>query len=186
MTFEAFTDEQLEPIRAIRDDWPESVDWTKFRRGIEGQRQIYWSQHAGRKKFGLPPKMRKRLEGLLRQARKLQADVNSLPDHVLHGAPDFGFNSLEEWLQNWLSIYEGLEGPFSSGFYGRSDYYRDQLCEWLLIEWVNTLGGKLSYSRKLDGTPYGPLIEFLAITLKAIVGKAPGASGIAKIIDEFR
>jgi hypothetical protein len=30
------------------------------------------------------------------------------------------------------------------------------------------------------------LIDFLTLTMKAIAGKAPGPSGIAKIIDQYR
>ncbi len=186
MTFKEFTDEQWAALRAVRDDWPEGVDWSEFRRKLDGQGRMYWSQHEGRKQFGLPPKMRKRLEGLLRQSRKLQGDLSSLPRHVLYGAPDFGFNAVEEWLQNWLFIYKSLEGPDAFGFSGRSDYYRDMLCKWLVVEWGDTLGGELSFARDQYEVPYGPLIDFLSITLTAILGKAPGPSGLAKIIDQYR
>lgn len=187
MTFKAFTEDQWNTIRSVRDDWPDDIDWSKLRRELEGQGRLYWMQHKGRKEFGLPPMMRKHLDGLVQKSRKLQGELSSLPPHVLSGAPDFAFfNALEEWLQNWRSIYESLEEPMSFGFSGRSDYYRDMLCEWLLIEWVNTLGGELSFSRDQFETPYGPLNDFLSIILTAILGRAPGPSGLAKIIDQYR
>jgi hypothetical protein len=106
--------------------------------------------------------------------------MKRLPDHVLHRAPDL--KPVEQWLQDWFFIYEAID----HGFSGRSDYYRDLLCEGLLSEWVETLGGELSFSRDKNETPYGPLIDFLSITLKATLGRAPGPSGIAKIIDRYR
>jgi hypothetical protein len=125
----------------------------------------------------------KRPDVLLRQTRKLQEGLKSVPDHVLTGAPEFGLNSLEQRLQDWLSLHAALGGPF---FSGRNEYYRDLLYEALLAEWVDTLGGQLSFARDQYEQPYGPLIDFLSITLKAILGRAPGPSGIAKIIDKYR
>jgi hypothetical protein len=187
MTFNAFTDVQLAAIRSLRGQWPESIDWSKLRRQLEGQGRMYWSLHEGRREFGQPSKMRKRLEGILRQSRKLQRGLSALPRHIFYGrAPVIDFDALEQWLQDWLFIYESLEGPDASGFSGRSDYYRDLLCEWLLDDWVNTLGGELSFSRDEYEKPYGPLIDFLSITLTAILGKAPGPSGLAKIIEDYR
>jgi hypothetical protein len=56
----------------------------------------------------------------------------------------------------------------------------------LLALWIDLFDGDLSFSRKLDGTPFGPLVEFLTLTLRAITGRAPGPDGIAKIIDQYR
>jgi hypothetical protein len=183
-TFETFSEEQWQALRSVRKDWPDGVDWVGFRWNLEGQGQLYWSQHEGRKKFGKPSVMRKRLKAVEGQLRKLQAGLKSLPDHVTHGAPDLA--PVQQWVQDWLFIYEHLETGDKFGFAGRSDYYRDMLCEWLLIEWVNTLGGDLSFSRDQFEIPYGPLIDFLSIILTAILGRAPGPSGIAKMIDQCR
>ncbi len=184
LKFERFSEETWQALCAVRDDWPDCVDWWKFRRETEDQGRAYWKMHEARRKFGLPSEMRKRLKTVQGQLRKLQAGMKSLPDHVSHRAPDL--SPVEQWLQDWLLLYESLEERMSFGFSGRSDYYRDMLCEWLSIEWVTTLGGELSFSRDQNETPYGPLIDFLSITLKAILGKAPGPSGIAKIIDQYR
>ena len=158
---------------------------------------------VARKFFGPPAKIRKRLERLLQQIRNLQIEVKSLPDFVLSDAPDsgvepldgapvfsfkpapdFSFKPQEQWLQDWFFAYKNVDRAPCSG---RSDPIRDLLLyESLLEQWVGPLGGKLAYSRRLDGTPYGPLIEFLTITLKAILGEAPGPHGIAKIIERYR
>ena len=71
-------------------------------------------------------------------------------------------------------------------FRGRKDPYRHWLELGLLALWIDLFEGDLSFSRKLDGTPYGPLVEFLTLTLHAITGSAPGPAGIAKIIDQYR
>jgi hypothetical protein len=203
MTFTAFTEEDWQAIRSVRDDWPDGVDWLAVRRRLEARGRRYWMDTVSRKSSGPPAKIRKRLERLLQQIRNLQVEVKSLPDYVLRHAPDsgdelldsapvfsfepapdFGFKPQEQWLQDWLFAYENADrAPFS----GSRDPVRDLLLyESLLEQWVAPLGGKLAYSRRLDGTPYGPLIEFLTITLKAYLGKAPGPHGIAKIIERYR
>jgi hypothetical protein len=80
-------------------------------------------------------------------------------------------------------LYEHYAGPL---YRGRSDPTRVNLEIDLLEYWTDKLGGQLSFSRKLDGTPCGPLVEFLTLTLHAITGSAPGPAGIAKIIDLYR
>jgi hypothetical protein len=184
LKFERFSDEQWQALLCVRDDWPDGVDWWEFRRDAEIQGWNYWKMHEGRKKYGKRSAIRKRLKAAERHLRKMQAELKSLPNHVTHSAPDLA--SMDQWLQDSLSFNEILEERFAYGFAGRSDYYRDMLCEWLLVEWVNTLGGELSYSRRLDGTPYGPFIDFLSIVMTAILGRAPGPSGLAKIIDQYR
>ena len=200
MTFTAFTEEDWQAIRSVRDDWPDGVDWSAVRQKLEASGRWYWTVTVSRKSHGPPAKIRKRLERLLQQIRNLQIEVKSLPGYVLcfaadpllkpgapvslKPAPDFSFKPQEQWLQDWLFIYENMgRAPIS----GRSDPVRDLLLyESLLEQWVGPLGGKLAYSRRLDGTPYGPLIDFLTITLKAILGEAPGPHGIAKIIERYR
>jgi hypothetical protein len=76
-----------------------------------------------------------------------------------------------------------LAGP---AFRGRKDPIRHWLEIRLLARWIGYLDGDLSFSRKLDGTPSGPLVEFLTLTLKAILNTAPGPDGIATIIDQHR
>jgi len=57
----------------------------------------------------------------------------------------------------------------------------------LISIWIDA-GGELSYSRKKDDptTPYRPLVDFLTLTLKAILGETFRPSGIAKMIDRHR
>ncbi|MCK1356585.1 MULTISPECIES: hypothetical protein [unclassified Bradyrhizobium] len=184
MTFNALTDEQWNAILAVRPDWPRGIDWEGFRKAFEVQGQLYWEQHEGRRRLGTPSIILKHLKTLHQTFSKAQTEMKRLPDHVKHSAPDLERN--KQWTQDQIAFYEAIMEPMSLGFSGRSDYYRDMLCEWLMIEWITTLGGELTYSRKFDGDPYGPLIEFLRLSLKAILGKAPGTSGIAKIIDDFR
>jgi hypothetical protein len=82
-----------------------------------------------------------------------------------------------------LPRYEYLAGP---QFRGRKDPNRHWLELGLLTLWTDLFKGDLSFSRKLDGTPYGPLVKFLKLTLHAITGTAPGPAGIAKIIVRYR
>jgi hypothetical protein len=167
----------------VREDWPDGVDWIGLRWELEGQGQLYWVQHECRKKFNYSV-IRKRLQAVERHLRKMQVELRSLQDHVTLRAPDLA--PMEQWLQDSLSCYEVLGERFANGFTGRSDFYRDMLYDGLITEWVNTLGGDLSFSRDQYETPSGPLIDFLSITLKAILGKAPGQPGLAKIIDKYR
>jgi hypothetical protein len=186
VTFEAFTEEQWTAIRAVRDDWPDDIDWSEIRGDIEGTGSVYWSMRNSRLEWGPPAKFCKRLDSLLRQSRELQGALKKLPDKLFALGPDPGLNylnSLDRWLQGLLLAYERLAGP---EFSGRSDYYRDWLYQGLLEEWEGPLGGDLSFSRRLDNTPYGPLIDFLTLTVKAILGKAPGPSRMAKIIEQYR
>ncbi|WP_369720333.1 hypothetical protein AB8Z38_24570 [Bradyrhizobium sp. LLZ17] len=156
------------------------IDWIKFRAELEAQGQIYWIQHKNRKKIETPSAMRKRLKAIEGQLGKLEAAINSVP----YTPPDL--TPVRQWVQDLFLLYASLEAADKFGFAGRSNYFRDMLCEWLLIEWVNTLGGDLSFSRDEFQTPYGPLIDFLSIVLTAILGRAPGPSGAAKIIEQHR
>jgi hypothetical protein len=62
MTFKQLTQEQWEDLRAIRDDWPNGIDWSEFRREPEARGRTYWSSHEVRDAFGVPSTMRKRME----------------------------------------------------------------------------------------------------------------------------
>jgi hypothetical protein len=128
-------------------------------------------------------KIRDGLRTALRLLRELQAAVNALPYPFPESSPDFNLEEQERWLQEWLVHYEYLAG---SRFRGRRDPYRHWLELGLLALWIDLFDGDLSFSRKLDGTPFGPLVEFLTLTLRAITGRAPGPDGIAKIIDQYR
>lgn len=184
MTFQAFTEEQWRAICSIRDNWPDGIDWLEVRSEIERLGETFWWMRQNRLQFGPPGKFGETLKRLLRQTHKLQDALKALPDRVLADAPDPRLKLLERRLQDWLLLSEMILTRPS--FSRRSDAYREWLCAGLLGEWVGRLGGNLSFSRKLDNKPYGPLIDFLTLTLKAILGEAPGPSGIAKIIERYR
>ena len=138
---------------------------------------------AQRSHLGSPVKIRNSLRTALRLTRELQAAMNALPDPLRGSSPDPNLEEQDRRLQSWLVHYEQLAGP---AFRGRKDPYRYWLELGLLTLWIDLFEGDLSFSRKLDGTPCGPLVNFLKLTLHAITGSAPGPDGIAKIIDQYR
>jgi hypothetical protein len=184
MTFNAFTDEQWQAIRVVRDDWPEGTDW---RGKIEQAGREVWEWRAERKTGleklrGKSARERKKVDGILRLIRQLQkawAD-SSLDDTDL---PDPGLELRQERAELWLYDYETWVTPYA----GQSDPIREHLYWRLMSIWIEA-GGELSYSRKKDdpGTPYRPLVDFLTRTLEAILSKTYQPSSIAKIIDRHR
>jgi hypothetical protein len=189
MTFTAFTEAQWsaiwKTIRSIdRDEWPDGIE-AQARESIELSGWTFWNMRHLRLQLGPPAKLLKSLKSLLRQTRKLQdALTASLPDKLLALGPvPQPLERLDQWLQGLLMIYETVTGP---QFSRRSDAHRNWLYVRLLETW-ESLGGQLSFSREQPANrPYGPLIEFLTLTVTAILGKAPGPSGMAKIIDQYR
>jgi hypothetical protein len=133
--------------------------------------------------LGSPVKIRDHLRTALRLIRELQAVMNALPDSVRGSSPDLDLEELDRGFQSWLVRYEYLAGP---AFRGAKDPYRHWLELGLLTLWTDLFKGDLSFSRKLDGTPHGSLVEFLTLTLHAVTGSAPGPTGIAKIIENYR
>jgi hypothetical protein len=120
------------------------------------------------------------LTGQLQHAwTKLAGDVDFIEDDL----PDPGLKLREQRLRAWLSDYNG----WVTQFRGKSDPIQEHL-EWQLMSmWIHA-GGELEYSRKKDdtGTPYGPLVDFLALTLEAVLAKKYQPSGIAAMIDRHR
>ena len=133
--------------------------------------------------LGSPVKIRDGLRTALRLIRELQAAMNALPARLRESSPDLNLEEQDRRLQSWLVHYEYFAGP---QFRGQKDPNRHLLELGLLTLWIDLFDGDLSFSRKLDGTPYGPLVKFLTLTLHAITGSAPGPAGIAKIIDKYR
>lgn len=185
VTFTALSEAKWQAIRSTRDDWPEGTDW---RGEIEqvgrqftearAEREAWLKKLRGEK----PATAKERVDRALLLTRELQkawAD-SSLDDTDL---PDPGLKLREQRAEVWLYNY----GTWVTPFAGQSDPMQKQL-EWTLMSiWVEA-GGKLDYSRMKNdpGTPYGPLVDFLALTLKAILGKTYQSSGIAKMIDSHR
>ena len=142
-----------------------------------------WQVMQAQRDLGSPVTIRDRLRTMLRLIRKLQAAMNALPDPFRGSSPDPNLEQLYRGFQSWLVRYEYLAGP---AFRGPRDPYRHWLEVGLLTLWTDLFTGVISFSRKLDGTPRGPLVEFLTLTLHAITGSAPGPTGIAKIIEKYR
>ncbi len=97
--------------------------------------------------------------------------------------PDPGLKLREQRAEVWLYHY----GDHVSSFSNQRDPIQDGL-EWELMSiWIEA-GGELSFSRKKDDstTPYRPLVNFLTLTLEAIIGKTYQPSGIADIIENHR
>jgi hypothetical protein len=69
---------------------------------------------------------------------------------------------------------------------GRNNPHRKFLYGGVLDLWRG-LGQGLQYARSSNGTPHGPLIRFFAAVVEPVLGdEAPGAHGIAEIIDRER
>jgi hypothetical protein len=178
-----FTDEQWGTIRSVRNSWPDDIDLVQVRGTMELLGRMYLMGRVLRLHLGSPVKIRDSLRTALRSIRKLQAAMNALPVDIRGSSPDFDLEEQDRRLQSWLVRYEYYAGP---QFRGRKDPNRHLLELGLLTLWVDSFNGDTSFTRKLDGTPYGPLVEFLTLTLAAITGSAPGPDAIAKIIDKYR
>jgi hypothetical protein len=117
---------------------------------------------------------------LQKEWAKLADDYDEFSDDDL---PDPGLWLRIQRLETWLSNYINWVTPFR----GTSDPIQEHLGEQLMTMWIEA-GGELGYSRKKDdaGTPYGPLVYFLALTLEAVLGEKYQPSGIAAMIDRQR
>jgi hypothetical protein len=180
-----FTDEQWKAVRSARK-WtgPDHViDWEEVRVKIEEAGREALQLRHNRSYLGSPVEIRNSLRKVLRLRRELQAAMNVLPEAIRGSRPEPNLEEQDRRLQSWLDRYEEIAGP---AFRGRKDPVRSWLEMRLLTCWIGYLEGELSFSRKIDGTPCGPLVDFLTLTLQAIVGSAPGPDGIAKIIDYYR
>jgi hypothetical protein len=187
VTFKALTEEQWKAIHSTRN-WAKGIDW---RSEIDGIGRDYWDFQAARqvwvkKLLGKQPaKQRGKINKALTSIRQSQEALARVVDDGLldDDFPRPDLESLEMRLEAWLSDYDIWVNPFA----GKSNPIQWQL-EWRLMDLWKRSGGKLDWSRKKDdpGTPYGPLIDFLTLAIKAILGRALGPSGIAKMIDRHR
>src|SRR6516164_5276943 len=188
MTFTALSEEQWQAIRSTRKNWPEDVDW---RREIERIGQDIWELQALKEMWvnklrgKQPAKQREKIRKAWILMRQLEKILAELADDGLFGDdfPPPNLNWPEHRIKEWLSDYNFLVRPFA----GQSNPIQSEL-EWRLMKLWERSGGKLRYSRRKDdpGTPYGPLIDFLTLTLNAILGKTLKPSGVARLIDRHR
>jgi hypothetical protein len=178
-----FTDKQWEAIRSVRKSWPDDIDWVLARDAMERLGRPSVAMRTQRSHLGSPVKIRNGLRTAQRLTRELQAALNALPAPLRGSSPDPNLEEQDRRLQSLLVHYEYLAGP---EFRGRRDPYRNWLALGLLALWIDLFKGDHSFSRKLDGTPNGPLVKFLTLTLHGITGSAPGPAAIAKIIEQYR
>ncbi|MGX9426136.1 MULTISPECIES: hypothetical protein [Bradyrhizobium] len=188
MTFTALSEAQWQAIRSTRNGWPDGIDW---RHEIEGIGRDYWEAQGTREMWlkklrgKKPAKQREKIYKAWMSMRQSQKALAGLVDDGLldDDFPHPDLESPEQRLESWLSDYDVWVRPFA----GQSNPIQTEL-EWRLIDLWKRSGGKVDWSRKKDdsGTPYGPLISFLTLTINAILGKALRPSGIAKMVDRHR
>lgn len=214
MTFTAITEAQWQPIQSTHN-WPEGNDWRGGIDQIgrdyweaEATRKKWVDSLQGKK----PAKQREKVHRAWMSTRRMQKELTELADDSLlyndFVLPDL--ESLENRLEAWLSDYDLWVGSFA----GKSNPIQAEL-EWRLLDLWRRSGGKLAYSRMKEkgpssrrvrtgrgaaalddrqdhadaerpNTPYAPLLDFLRLTLSAILGKTYRPSGVAKIIDRHR
>jgi hypothetical protein len=213
-TFTARFDEQWQAIRSIHD-WPVGTDWRGEIERIgrdywEAQttREMWVKRLHGKQ----PAKQRKKIEQALVSIRQSQKALTVPVDNGRLLDDDFPHPNLshpEHCLKEWLSDYDLWVRPFA----GKRNPIQAEL-EGRLINCWKRSGGKPGYSRKKEkhlligaqtgrgaaardarqdhadaerpNTPYAPLVDFLTLTLNAILGKALKPSGVAKVIDRHR
>jgi hypothetical protein len=191
MTFEKFTDETWDAIRATRDGCPDEIDWPKARdlieevgrecSAVEDQREERRRSVAYKEDLD---RARRNLIGL--QAMLLRLEAQSPSGDDLVGLPDPGLKRYEARLDELATQYETWCTPFG----GRKNRNRETLNNRLLAIWEEQLHGRLrsskSSSRNKAEEPIGPLVRYLRLTLKAILGESPGPHGIKDIIDKAK
>jgi hypothetical protein len=213
--FTALSEEHWQAIRSIRDDWLVGIDLRGEierigRRYWEAQttREMWVKRLHGKQ----PAEQRKKIYKALVSIRQSQKMLAALADDGLldNDFPHPDLDSPDYRLEAWLSDYDIWVKPFA----GKSNPIQAEL-EWRLIHLWKMSGGKPGYSRKKEkgrssrrahtgrgatardnrqdhadaerpNTPYGPLVDFLKLTLSAILGKALKPSGVAKVIDGHR
>jgi hypothetical protein len=210
--FTALSEAQWKEILPTRNNWPDKgIDW---RREIDRIGQDYWEAVDTRERWmkklqgEKPAKQRKKIDQALVSIRKSQKALAVLVDDGLldDDFPHPNLSHPEHCLNEWLFEY----GIWAQPFAGQSNPIQAEL-EWQLVHLWKKSGGKLAYSRKKEkgrtdtgrgatpgehrrdhadaqrpDTPYAPLIDFLKLTLSAVLGKTLRPSGIAKIVDRNR
>ncbi|WP_157644246.1 hypothetical protein [Bradyrhizobium sp. WSM2793] len=188
MPFTALSEAEWRAIRSTCTHTSQGID---LRREIDKIGQAFWAARATREMWikklhgKKPAKQREKIYKALmsvRQSQKALAGVLAdglLDDDFVH--PDF--ETPENRLDAWLSDYDLWVQPFA----GKNDPIKAELETRLMDLWKKS-GGTLRWSRKKDdaGTPYAPVVDFLTLTLKAILGKEFTPSGVAKMIVRHR
>jgi hypothetical protein len=208
--FTALSETQWQAIRLTRD-WPSGMDWRRqidqigrdYREAVD-TRERWMKKLRGKK----PANQRKKIDQALVSIRQSQKALAVLADDGLldDDFPHPNLSHPEHCLNEWLFEYGIWVQPFA----GQSNPIQAEL-EWQLVHLWKKSGGKLAYSRKKEkgrtdtgrgaraeqdrqghadaerpNTPYAPLMDFLKLTLSAVLGKTLRPSGIAKIVDRNR
>jgi hypothetical protein len=185
MTFERFTEEQWEAIRAIRHDWPRDIDWPEVRRQIEEAGCEYSAVQHQREQRGRSAAYKKALDGARRSLISLQtmlSRLRTLSPSDLDGLPISGFKQFEKRLKELDGQYQAWSTPFG----GKKSWIRETLINRLVAIWKKHLRGRLRSSKNKVQEPAGPLVRYLTLTLTAIQGESPGPHGIKSIIDKVK
>ncbi|MGY3360514.1 hypothetical protein ACVWZK_007177 [Bradyrhizobium sp. GM0.4] len=185
MTFERLTEEQWKAIRKISNDWPDGIDWLKFRQKIDAAGKRYADAPAviASAGYGTPHETRKEINEALELTRTLQDRLGRLSPKIQKLLPDRGLRSIEEILEDVLTINEALVATMPSGNWNQ---FRNQLTSDLISIWDEEIAGLAFSKTRVENKPYGPLIDFVNLTVLAITGKAPGPSGAAQSIEAYR
>ncbi|MET4442614.1 hypothetical protein ABIB75_000875 [Bradyrhizobium sp. GM2.2] len=185
MTFERLTEEQWKALHAICDDWPDGVDWLRFRQRIDAAGKRYADGPAviASAGYGPPHETRKDINETLELTRRLKDRLGRLSPKIQELLPDPGLRSIEEILEAAFAMNEALVAVMPSGNWNQ---FRNQLTSALITIWDEEIADVAFSKTRVENKPYGPLIDFLNLTLLAITGKAPGPSGAAQSIEAYR
>jgi hypothetical protein len=186
MRFEAFTEEQWQAYQSINRRWPAPIDWDEARRQLEQACCEYSAIETQREERRRSKEYKAALETASRSCGRLRVSLSELEElspsgSDLDGLPDLGL--IEQRLDELSIQYETWSTPFG----GRKNRIRETLDNRLLSIWEEQFHGRIRSSKGTSPTPIGPLIRFLSITYKIVLGRwAPGPSGIRSIIEKAK
>lgn len=186
LSFQAFTDEQWRAYQSICRKWPAPIDWDEARLKLEEACREFVAAEAEREASRRSEEYKCQLDGCISLFKAFQASSAKLRElspssDDLEGLPDLG--PIGERLHDLRIQYETWTTPFS----GRNNRNRETFDSRVLSIWEEHFHGRIRSSRGRASTPTGPLIRFLSLTYKLVLGKwAPGPSGIRGIIDRAK
>jgi len=184
--FKAFTEEQWLAYRAISRKWPAPIEWDEARCQLEQACREYSAVEAQREQRRRSTEYKAALETADRTLGSLRVKLSTLEElspsgNDLEGLPDLGV--IEDRLKHLRDQYETWSTPFG----GRKNRNRETLDNRLLSIWEEQFHGSIRSSKGKSATPTGPLIRYLLLTYKIVLGKwAPGPSGVRSIIEKAK
>jgi hypothetical protein len=182
--FNAFTEEQWQAYQGICRKWPETIDWNEARRQLEQACRQYSAIEAAREARRRSAEYETALYGAERALRLLQTwldRLNEMAPSDLQGLPDV--RVIGHRFRHLRAQYEKWSTPFA----GRNNRIRETLDNRLLSIWEEQFHGRIRSSKGISPTPTGPLVRFLLLTYRIVLGKyAPGPSGVRSIIEKAK